>query len=188
MISAILANPQTYSDSDHLVPRKTSSMPFLQCSFSFQRAARRKHKSINQLMRMAINSQERKALNVMKNHFRPKKCSSGQISVVMSPTDRKIRALLEKASSSCDPPLVEEAFQLVRKLSVADSGAAPDPGKGYGSPELAVLVAEVAVELSAPDRTEDTAQQHRKAMTEIADEASKLFRSLSQANNQVPLP
>ena len=103
----------------------------------------------------------------------------------MSPTDRKIRALLEKASSTCDPPLVEEAFRLVCKLSAADSGVAPDAGKGYSSPELAVLVAEVAVELSSPDRTEDAAQHNRNLMNTIADEASKLFRSISNANNQV---
>jgi hypothetical protein len=105
----------------------------------------------------------------------------------MSPTDMKIRALLDKAVTSCDPPLVEEAYRLVCKLSVADSGVAPDPGKGYSSPELAVLVAEAAVELSAPDRGEDAAQQNRILMTTIADEAAKLYRSVSQVNNQVCL-
>jgi hypothetical protein len=103
----------------------------------------------------------------------------------MSPTDRKIRALLEKASSTCDPPLVLEALRLVRKLSVADSGIAPDPGKGYSSPELAVLVAEVATDLSSPERTEDAAQNYRDSMTKVADEAAKLYRSLSTASNQV---
>lgn len=91
--------------------------------------------------------------------------------------EKRARNLIAKAQESCQPTLLDEAYALAQTLFAPSAAAEPSVLQTILSPELPVLIAEVALDLSAPTRTEDEAILHRERMQDLADACLKKYTS-----------
>lgn len=90
-------------------------------------------------------------------------------------SDRKIREVIARATATCQPQLLLDAFRSMTQLVAPSAIYEPNNKPNWPSPELPVLIAEGALELSAPERTEDEAIMFRPQMQELADRCITLF-------------
>jgi hypothetical protein len=101
-------------------------------------------------------------------------------------TERKARETISRASTTCQPQLLLNAFKMMRQLSAPAALTEPSVRPTFASPELPVLIAEAALDLSTSDRTEDEAVAYRPQMQELAERCLMLFLgAVKQPNDQV---
>lgn len=90
-------------------------------------------------------------------------------------SERKIREVIARATATCQPQLLLDAFRSMTQLLAPSAIYEPNNKPNWPSPELPVLIAEGALELSAPERSEDEAIMFRPQMQELADRCITLF-------------
>jgi len=98
--------------------------------------------------------------------------------------EMRARDLLEQAVAQVQPPLLLEAFGIVKQLYEPATPFEPGALQAVPSPELLVLITEAALDLSHPARTEDDAVAHRVRTQELADTALQLFLGTEPVANQ----
>lgn len=96
----------------------------------------------------------------------------------------RARDLIEQAVANVQPPLLVDAFEIVKQLNEPATPFEPDMMQVLPSPELLVLIAEAALDLSHPARTEDDAIAHRVRTQELGDTALQMFLGTEPAPNQ----
>lgn len=100
-------------------------------------------------------------------------------------SERKIREVIGRAMATCQPQLLLEAFRSMSQLMAPSAITEPNSKPNWPSPELPVLIAEGALELSAPERSEDEAIIFRPQMQDLADRCITLFLgAVKPPNNQ----
>ena len=98
--------------------------------------------------------------------------------------EMRARALIEQAVATVQPPLLLDAFDLAKRLSEPVTPFEPSVLPVLPSPELPVLIAEAALDLSHPSRTEDDAIAHRMRTQELAEAALHMFQGANPMPNQ----
>ena len=98
--------------------------------------------------------------------------------------EMRARALIDQAVAEVMPPLLLEAYEVAKLLNAPATPLEPGVMQVQPSPELPVLIAEAALDLSHPSRTEDDAISHRIVTQELADSALQMFRAAQPVPNQ----
>ena len=98
--------------------------------------------------------------------------------------EMKARALIDQAVAEVAPPLLFEAYDIAKQLNAPGTPLEPGAMPVQPSPELPVLIAEAALDLSHPARTEDDAISHRVRTQDLADSALQMFRASEPVQNQ----
>ena len=96
----------------------------------------------------------------------------------------RARDLIEQAVVDVQPPLLVDAFEIVKQLNEPATPFEPATMQVLPSPELLVLIAEAALDLSHPVRTEDDAIAHRVRTQELGDTALQMFLGTDPVPNQ----
>ena len=98
--------------------------------------------------------------------------------------EMRARNLIEQAVVQVCPPLLLDAFEIARTLNEPATPFEPGVMQALPSPELPVLIAEAALSLSHPARTEDDAIAHRIRTEELANTALQMFLGTEPVPNQ----
>ena len=102
----------------------------------------------------------------------------------MAIAEMRARRLIDQAVSEVQPLLLFEAFEISKQLSGPATPFEPGVMHVVPSPEIPVLIAEAALDLSHPARTEDDAITHRIRTQELANSAVLMFLSMEPVANQ----